>query len=60
MPFQVWGLGPHSTPAGPLKGWSDGEILLSDVMPWKAFRNMDDDELGALYAYLKSLPTVTN
>jgi mono/diheme cytochrome c family protein len=33
---------------------------LSDVMPWKAFQNMDDDELGALYAYLKSLPAVTN
>jgi mono/diheme cytochrome c family protein len=33
---------------------------LSTVMPWKAFRNMDDEELGALYAYLMSLPTVTN
>jgi mono/diheme cytochrome c family protein len=29
---------------------------LSDVMPWRTIGQMDDDELGALYAYLKSLP----
>lgn len=56
-----------------VKGWTIDQFVktirtgvdptghqLSDVMPWKAFRNMDDEELGALYAYLKSLPTVTN
>lgn len=29
---------------------------LSAVMPWKTIAQMDDDELRALYAYLKSLP----
>jgi mono/diheme cytochrome c family protein len=31
---------------------------LSDAMPWKSVRLLDDEELGALYAYLKSLPPV--
>jgi mono/diheme cytochrome c family protein len=31
---------------------------LSDEMPWKDFRKMDDMELSALYAYLKSLKPV--
>jgi hypothetical protein len=26
------------------------------VMPWKDFARMEDAELGAVYAYLKSLP----
>lgn len=43
-----------------LTGVDPSNHQLSDIMPWKAFRNMDDDELGALYAYLKSLPAVTN
>ena len=30
--------------------------VLSDQMPWKDLRYLDDDELGALYAYLKALP----
>jgi hypothetical protein len=55
-----------------VKGWSSAQLTqtlrtgidptghqLSDVMP-KTSGNMDDDELGALYAYLESLPTVTN
>ncbi len=32
--------------------------VLSDVMPWKYVGRLDDVELGALYAYLKSLPPV--
>ncbi|HEX7587511.1 MAG TPA: c-type cytochrome [Anaerolineae bacterium] len=31
--------------------------MLSDVMPWKDFARLDDVELGALHAYLKSLPS---
>lgn len=32
--------------------------VLSDVMPWTYFGRMDDEELGAIYAYLRSLPSV--
>jgi len=28
-------------------------------MPWKPYSKMDDEELTALYAYLKNLPPVT-
>lgn len=31
---------------------------LSEAMPWRDFGRMDDQEFGALYAYLKSLPPV--
>ena len=33
-----------------------GHALNSEEMPWETFRLFDDDELGALYAYLKALP----
>jgi len=29
-------------------------------MPWRAIGNMDDDELGAIYAYLKDTPDIAN
>lgn len=29
-------------------------------MPWEAFRNLKDDDLKAIYAYLRSLPPVRN
>ena len=28
------------------------------IMPWESFGKFDDDELKALYMYLKSLPPV--
>jgi mono/diheme cytochrome c family protein len=37
-------------------GKDPGGHMLSDVMPWKDFARLDDVELGAVYAYLKSLP----
>lgn len=37
-------------------GKDPGGHELSAVMPWKYVARMDDVELGALYAYLKSLP----
>jgi cytochrome c553 len=37
----------------------EGEILLPP-MPWPAFRNMTDDDLKAIYAYLTSLKPVRN
>ena len=35
-----------------------GHALDKSQMPWETFRLFDDDELGALYAYLKALPPV--
>jgi hypothetical protein len=32
----------------------DGDIL--QVMPWPVFRNMIDEDLRAIYAYLKAIP----
>lgn len=29
-------------------------------MPWQVFRNYTDDDLKAIFAYLKSIPPVTN
>jgi mono/diheme cytochrome c family protein len=31
---------------------------LSNIMPWAFFRNLTDDDLGAIYAYLRSLKPV--
>jgi mono/diheme cytochrome c family protein len=57
------------TPNGNLKTWSVDDfrntirtgkrpngIPLNDAMPWKVFRNLTDEELGAIYLYLKTLP----
>ncbi len=37
-------------------GKDPGGHELSTVIPWKDFARLDDVELGAVYAYLKSLP----
>jgi mono/diheme cytochrome c family protein len=29
-------------------------------MPWEAFRNMTDEDLGAIYSYLRTIPPVRN
>ena len=29
-------------------------------MPWPVYRNMTDDDLKAVFAYLKSLPPIRN
>jgi len=29
-------------------------------MPWPMYRNMTDDDLKAMYAYLRTIPPVTN
>jgi len=64
-------LSPNLTPAGRLAKWSEGEFLramrtgvrpdgttINDLMPWKAFSLRSDEELRALYAYLRTLPAV--
>ena len=59
------------TPGGELKAWSEDDFIkalrtgvtpsghhLLDVMPWKYFREMTDDELKAVWMYLQSLPAL--
>jgi mono/diheme cytochrome c family protein len=60
------------TPGGPLKGWSDGEIVRAIregigrdgrpliVMPSQAYHNFSDADAEALVAYLRSQPAVAN
>jgi len=62
-------LGPNLTPGGELATWSDADFIktirtgvtpsdhhLSEVMPWKIYAKMTDDELKAVLLYLHSLP----
>lgn len=58
------------TPGGEMGGWTDahfvstmrtginpgGYELDSEFMPWEVFGKMTDDELGAVFRYLQSLP----
>jgi mono/diheme cytochrome c family protein len=37
-----------------------GRVLPGSPMPWQGFKNMDDDDLRAIYRYLESLPPVVN
>ena len=59
------------TPGGEMKGWSGEDFIttmrtgvtpnghqLKDVMPWKYFGQMTDDELKAVWMYLQSLPAL--
>lgn len=62
-------LGPNLTPGGELAAWSEADFIntmrtgvtpaqhqLVEVMPWKTFAKMSDDELKAVFVYLQSLP----
>jgi mono/diheme cytochrome c family protein len=63
---------PNLTPAGTLKGWSDGEIWrelrtgVDDeghhlvIMSTVPVRNLSDDDIKAVIAYLRSQPAVQN
>ena len=60
------------TPGGPLKGWTDGEIVRAIregvdhsgrtlvIMPSQAYRHFSDADAEALVAYLRSQPAVDN
>jgi mono/diheme cytochrome c family protein len=37
-----------------------GARELNQIMPWQTFRNMSDDDLKAIYAYVKTLKPVTH
>lgn len=41
------------------KQWGQGRTL-APIMPWQSYRNLTDDDLKAIFAYLKSLPPVKN
>lgn len=63
---------PNLTPGGPLKTWSETEFMLTlrtgftpdkrplqDVfMPWTSFSNFNDDELRAIWMYLRAQPAL--
>jgi mono/diheme cytochrome c family protein len=63
---------PNLTPSGNIKDWSDGEVIRAIregvhkdgrsllVMPSDAFRNMSDEDVQALVAYLRSEPATSN
>lgn len=64
---------PHGPNLRVVKGWTleqfvatvrtgkdPGGHMLSDVMPWKYVGRLDDEELGALYQYLHSLPSTSD
>jgi mono/diheme cytochrome c family protein len=68
----VEGLGtivaPNLTPSGPLRGWSDAEIMRAIregvdrhgrallIMPAENFRSMSDDDVLSVVAYLRTQP----
>lgn len=71
MPFPIGTLyAPNLTPAGELKDWTDGEIIRAIregvhkdgrsliIMPSDIFRNLSDDDVQAVVAYLRSQPAV--
>ncbi len=59
---------PNLTPSGNIKDWSDGEVIRAIregvhkngrsllIMPAENFRNLSDDDVQALVAYLRSQP----
>jgi len=62
-------LSPNLTPAGRLSQWTQADFVralrtgvrpdgttMTELMPWKAFSKLSDDELQGLYAYLRALP----
>jgi mono/diheme cytochrome c family protein len=61
---------PNLTPSGDISGWSDGELMRAIregihkngrsllIMPAGDFRNMSDEDVQAVVAYLRSQPAV--
>src|SRR5258708_25071462 len=59
---------PNLTPSGNIQDWTDGEVIRAIregvhkdgrsllIMPANAFRNMSEDDVQALVAYLRSQP----
>jgi len=64
-------LAPNLTPGGEVAFWSEADFIatlrtgvtpsghpLKDIMPWKYFGQMTDEELSAVWMYLQSLPAL--
>jgi mono/diheme cytochrome c family protein len=64
-----WPPAANLTPAGPTKGYSEDDfrrvlregkrpngVSVNDVMPWRLTKRLSDDEIHAIYLYLRSLP----
>jgi cytochrome c553 len=61
---------PNLTPSGNIRGWSDGEVMRAIregihkdgrsllVMPSEIFRNLSDEDVQAIVAYLRSQPAI--
>ena len=62
--------GPNLTPSGDITDWTDGELIRAIregvhkngrsllIMPAEIFRNLSDDDVQALVAYLRSQPAI--
>jgi len=68
----AWGPAANLTPSGNLGKWTEAEFMqtlrtgkrpdgspLKDPMPWQTVGHMTDDELHALWVYLRSVPPRT-
>jgi cytochrome c553 len=64
-----WPPAANLTPSGSTKGWSEADFSralregkrpngtpVNDAMPWRVMKNLTDDEVHALFLYLRSLP----
>jgi hypothetical protein len=49
-----------SAPSAPARRLEGAERLQNTEMPWTYYAGMRDDDLRAIYAYLRSLPPVVN
>ncbi|UCD42234.1 MAG: c-type cytochrome [Chloroflexota bacterium] len=64
---------PNLTPGGGLANWTEDDFIQTirtgvnpynyhldpDFMPWKSFAKFEDEELQAIWIYLKSMPAIT-
>jgi mono/diheme cytochrome c family protein len=64
---------PNITPGGPIADWSDAELarairegirpdgsVIGPPMPFSMYRGLSDEDLGAIVAYLRTVPAVEN
>lgn len=69
--FTAWA--PNITPGGPVGEWSDEDLaraireglrpdgsLIGPPMPFAMYRGLSDEDLGAVVAFLRTLPAVDN
>jgi mono/diheme cytochrome c family protein len=65
----AWPPAANLTPAGPTRSWSEGDFrrllregkrpdgsLINKAMPWRLTTRLSDDEIRAIWLYLRTLP----